>query len=75
MAGVTGRDRSRETPAPITVTYKGGPSSAKGLEPKTADAGGRVSWSWAVGTNTTPGTWPIDVRCGSAAARTTFTVQ
>ncbi len=62
----------------ITVTYKSGRSTAKGLEPKTADANGMVSWSWLVGGNTTPGTWPIDVSCNangqSATQHTTFTV-
>jgi competence protein ComEC len=45
----------------ITVRYQSGPSSASGLEPKTADASGNISWSWTVGSNTTPGTWPITV--------------
>jgi len=46
----------------IIVYYKSGPSSAKGLEPKVADAGGNVSWTWTVGTNTTPGTCRIVVK-------------
>ena len=58
----------------ITVTYKSGPSGASGLEPKAADASGRVTWSWTVGSNTSTGDWPIDVRCGSESIRTTFTV-
>ena len=47
----------------IKVTYKSGPSKAKGLEPKTAGSNGRAIWSWTIGTNTTPGKWPIDVQC------------
>lgn len=47
----------------ITVHYKSGPSRAHGLVPKTADRQGLVSWTWRVGTRTTPGTWPIVVRC------------
>jgi competence protein ComEC len=43
----------------ITVLYKSGPSKAVGLGPKIADAQGRVSWRWSVGSNTTPGTWKI----------------
>ena len=43
----------------IAVQYKSGPSSASGLEPKTADASGNISWTWTVGSTTTPGTWPI----------------
>jgi micrococcal nuclease len=57
------------------VHYKSGPSKAQGLTPQTADGAGNATWSWIVGTNTTPGSWPIDVLCGTASARTTFVVQ
>jgi hypothetical protein len=63
----------------ITVHYKSGPSHAAGVGPAQADGSGSVSWTWLVGTNTTPGTWPIDVSCTtngqSASANTTFNVQ
>jgi competence protein ComEC len=39
----------------ITVYYASGPSAAAGLLPKTADSVGSVSWSWRVGTRTSPG--------------------
>jgi hypothetical protein len=56
----------------ITVYYKSGPSSAAGLYPK---RGSRISWTWKVGTRTTPGRWPITVSCGSAGSlRTSFVV-
>jgi hypothetical protein len=59
----------------ITVNYKSGPSHARGLTPKRASRG-RVSWTWKVGTNTTPGTWGIDVSCGAAGSlRTSFRVR
>lgn len=45
----------------ITVYYKSGPSEAAGLAPKSADGDGRVSWTWKVGTRTTPGSWRIVV--------------
>jgi hypothetical protein len=62
------------TPCAIVVTYKSGPSSAAGLYPKRATAG-RVSWTWMVGTRTTPGRWPIDVSCGAAGSlHTSFVV-
>ena len=58
----------------ITVYYKSGPSSAAGLYAK-RPSGGRVSWTWKVGTRTTPGRWPIVVSCGSAGTlRTSFVV-
>jgi hypothetical protein len=47
----------------IVVNYKSGPSRAKGLVPKVASSSGRVSWTWRVGSNTTPGRWPIVVTC------------
>ncbi len=45
----------------ITVYYKSGPSQAQGLGPQTADSNGSVTWSWKVGSKTTPGTWRIVV--------------
>src|SRR2546426_5838350 len=63
----------------IVVVYKSGPSRARGLEPKVADARGQIAWVWRVGTNTTSGTWPILIECvfGSqrAETQTEFTVQ
>ena len=53
----------------IVVRYKSGPSKAKGLVPKLADGKGRVAWTWRVGSNTTPGKWPIDVSCEKGADR------
>jgi micrococcal nuclease len=56
----------------ITVYYYSGPSHAAGLYSK-RPVSGRVSWTWKVGTRTTPGRWPISVRCGSAGTlRTSF---
>jgi hypothetical protein len=63
----------------ITVHYKSGPSKAQGLFPKSADNQGQVSWTWKVGTNTTPGTWPISVICSSGVLsgmlKTSFAVR
>jgi hypothetical protein len=56
----------------ITVTYKSGPSKARGLTPKNADGKGRVSWTWRVGTNTTPGTWPISIACAEGEQQATL---
>ena len=47
----------------IGVTYDSGPSEAAGLEPKTADGAGTVTWSWTVGGTTAKGTYPIDITC------------
>src|SRR6266571_3238751 len=53
----------------IVVHYKSGPSRAKGLVPKVASSSGRVSWTWRVGSNTTPGRWPIVVTCEKGTDR------
>jgi micrococcal nuclease len=50
----------------IEVLYASGPSRARGLDTRTADANGRVVWTWRVGSSTTPGRWPraLAHRCG-----------
>ena len=48
----------------ITVHYKSGPS-----RPKTANARRRVVWQWRVGSNTTPGQWPISATRQQGEAR------
>jgi hypothetical protein len=62
------------TSCSIEVDYKSGPSTAAGLGAKTSDAAGNVSWTWKVAGNTTPGSWPITVTCGSGSAQTHITV-
>lgn len=49
----------------IAVTYKSGPSDAKGLDPQKADAKGAAKWTWTAAKATTPGTWPIKVSCAA----------
>lgn len=56
----------------ITVRYKSGPSKARGLVPKTADNRGIVTWTWQVGTGTTPGLWPIIVTCSAGGHQGSF---
>lgn len=58
----------------ILVTYKSGASKAKGLEPQSADGSGNVSWTWSVGSNSSAGTWPVDVTCqANGASKSTQT--
>jgi micrococcal nuclease len=66
---------SPNTVCSIRVEYKSGPSHAQGLGAKTSDGVGNVSWTWIVGSNTTPGQWPIYVTCGSASGQTYITVS
>jgi competence protein ComEC len=59
----------------ITVYYKSGASTASGLYTKEADSQGNVSWSWKVGTRTTPGSWRIVVTAsleGKTVSQTTY---
>ena len=58
----------------IDVIYKKTASKAKGLENKTAPASGTVSWTWKVGSNTTPGTFTIYVSGGGERSEIKFTV-
>ncbi len=46
----------------ITVYYKSGASKAQGLDPKNSDGNGNCSWTWKVGTRTTPGDWRIVIK-------------
>jgi len=64
---------SRPARCSITVVYYSGPSEAQGLYAKRSSRG-RVSWTWKVGTRTTPGRWPIRVNCGSVGSLRTSVV-
>lgn len=51
----------------ITVYVKSGASEADGLESKTSDAAGYVSWSWKVGSRSSGGTYRIVISgCGES---------
>ncbi|MBI2670286.1 MAG: hypothetical protein HYX20_04045 [Candidatus Yanofskybacteria bacterium] len=55
---------AQETQCALKVTLpSGSQSTAKGLEDKTADNSGVISWSWKINWNTTPGTANIDINC------------
>lgn len=57
----------------IDVFYSTKASEAQGLESKTSDNNGNVTWSWKVGTNTTPGTHQIKIVGGGETIETSFT--
>jgi hypothetical protein len=59
----------------IDVEYKSGSSTAAGLYDKQADASGFVSWTWKVGTRTTPGDWPVYITCNGVTATTYVQVR
>jgi hypothetical protein len=62
------------TSCSINVEYAAGPSTAAGLVAENSDGVGNVSWTWKVGSNTTPGAWPITVTCGDGSGQTHITV-
>jgi hypothetical protein len=65
---------SPNTSYSITVVYSSGTSTAAGLEPKTSNASGNVSWTWKVGTRTKAGSYSITISGGGVIKRTSFTV-
>jgi len=57
----------------IGVYYSTRRSEARGLGPKTAKT---ITWTWGIGSNTKPGTWPVKIDCGkSGKAQTSVTVR
>jgi hypothetical protein len=59
----------------ISVDDKNGRTHATGLNPARPAVGGRLAWTWKVGTHATLGRWPILVDCGTAGSlRTQFRV-
>lgn len=59
----------------IAVYYSSTVSTAKGLEPKTADQTGKVSWSWRVGSRTKPGKHKIVISGGGEKLTLYFTTD
>jgi hypothetical protein len=59
----------------VYTTPSGRTSKAAGLEPKTADIDGKVSWIWLIGGRTAPGTGHVTVTCNGDSAETDITIQ
>lgn len=49
------------------TTPDGDESDEQGLGPKTASGNGRVSWSWRISPDTTPGTGAVTVTCNGVS--------
>jgi len=47
----------------IDVRYRSGSSTAEGLEPKTANAKGAITWKWLVARSLAKGSAPIVITC------------
>ena len=52
----------------IDVIYSSGESKATGLEDKTSDSNGNVSWTFKVSSNVKPGTYEVKITDGSSNA-------
>ena len=52
----------------IDVMYSSGESKAKGLEDKTSDSEGNVSWTFKVSSNVKPGTYEVKITDGENSA-------
>ena len=52
----------------IDVIYSSGASKASGLEDKTSDSEGNVSWTFKVSSNVKPGTYEVKITDGSSNA-------
>ncbi|MFC3799666.1 hypothetical protein [Cohnella sp. GCM10012308] len=59
----------------LKVVYKSGLSQARHLGAATADASGRVSWTWLVSGNTTPGEWEWEASYAGGSLAQTFEVH
>jgi endonuclease YncB( thermonuclease family) len=57
------------------VTPAGTISQAQGLVAVTATAAGVASWSWVIGSNTTPGTGTVTVNCAGVSARADIVIS
>ena len=56
------------TTCDIDVIYSSGESKASGLEDKTSDSNGNVSWTFKVSSNVKPGTYEVKITDGSSNA-------
>lgn len=63
-----------DTDYSITVIYSSGASKADGLETKTSDSDGIVSWSWKIGTRTKEGTYRISISGGGKTFSTSIEI-
>lgn len=59
----------------IKVYYSSGASTADGLESKTSDSNGDVSWTWKIGCKTNPGTYRLVIKGGNETIEKNFTVN
>lgn len=66
---------SPNTQYKISVMYKSGASTAKGMEEKVSDQNGNVSWTWKIGTNTEKGSYRVIISDGTNKEEYTLTIN
>lgn len=59
----------------IAVHYSSSVSKASGLEAKTSDANGNVTWSWKIGAKTKPGTYDVIISDGTDEVDSSVTIS
>ena len=67
--------RARDTCVLDVLLPSGRASASQGLGPKNADAGGNLTWTWRIGTNTGAGEAHARVSCGAGVVVRNFTVS
>lgn len=67
--------RARDTCVLDVLLPSGRASASQGLGPKNADAGGNLTWTWRIGTNTGAGVAHARVSCGAGVVVRNFTVS
>lgn len=58
----------------ITVYYSSSASTAEGLQDKTSDSNGKVSWTWKVGGKTKLGSYKLYISGGNEKIEVPFSV-
>ncbi|GGE31278.1 hypothetical protein GCM10011391_07440 [Pullulanibacillus camelliae] len=74
MASVTVKT-SPGTSGTIAVYYNSGPSTAQGLTNKTAGSDGTITWTWKVGTRTSPGRYKVEIHVAGKSINKTLVVH
>jgi hypothetical protein len=67
---------SPSTNCTLSITLpSGATSTSSGLGSATSDSSGQVSWTWTIGSNTSPGSAQAHLSCGGSQVLRTFTIN
>lgn len=73
-ADITVRTTPNASCSLVYTTPDGAESDAQGLGEKAASGNGRVSWSWQISPDTTPGTGTVIVTCDGVSVEEPITI-